>query len=200
MNVGHNDGMTSPEPGRPAAEPAVPVRRADARRNHGRVFAAALEVFQQSGLLGTVPQIAERAGVGKATVYRSYATKEELVEAVVGYRLDELERLTASALALRDPYDRFRAYVLCLFESLAGDRVLSEALAGGQYGRTSGLLARLSDLMDEAKTTGPVRADADVVDLRVMLCGMVLQLMRIEDREPVLWRRYGELTLQALRP
>ena len=176
------------------------MRRADARRNQGRVFAAALEVFQQSGLLGTVPQIAERAGVGKATVYRSYATKEELVEAVVGYRLDELERLTASALALRDPYDRFRAYVLCLFENLAGDRVLSEALADGQYGRTSGLLALLSDLMDEAKTTGPVRADADVVDLRVMLCGMVLQLMRIEDREPVLWRRYGELTLQALRP
>ncbi|MFJ3405619.1 hypothetical protein [Promicromonospora sp. NPDC090134] len=48
--------------------------------------------------------------------------------AVVGYRLDEPVRLTASALALRDPYDRFRASVLCLFEGLAGDRVLSEAL------------------------------------------------------------------------
>jgi AcrR family transcriptional regulator len=192
--------MTPLETGRPSAEPAEPLRRADARRNHVRVFAAALEVFQESGLLGTVPQIAERAGVGKATVYRSYATKEELVEAVVSHRLGELEQVTAPALALADPYDRFQAYVLCFFESLAEDRLLSEALAAGQYRRTSGLLAQLSDLMDEAKNTGPVRADADLVDLRVMLCGMVLQLMRIGDRDPVLWRRYGELTLQALRP
>ena len=200
MVVRHNGGMTPREAAPSAAAPSTPVRRADARRNHGRVFAAALEVFQESGLLGTVPQIAERAGVGKATVYRSYATKEDLVEAVVGYRLDELEQLTAAALALSDPYDRFRAYVLCLFEGLAGDRVLSEALADGQDRRTSGLLVQLSALMDEAKTAGPVRADADIVDLRVVLCGMVLQLMRIGDREPVLWRRYGELTLQALRP
>jgi AcrR family transcriptional regulator len=192
--------MTPLETGRPAAEPAVSLRRADARRNHERVFAAALEVFQQSGLLGTVPQIAERAGVGKATVYRSYATKEELVDAVVCHQLGELEQLTAPALALGDPYDRFQAYVLSFFESLAGDRLLSEALADGQYRRTSGLLTQLSDLMNEAKTTGRVRADAGIVDLRVMLCGMVLQLMRIGDRDPQLWRRYGELTLQALRP
>jgi AcrR family transcriptional regulator len=192
--------MTPLETSRSPVEPAVSLRRADARRNHERVFAAALEVFQQAGLLGTVPQIAEQAGVGKATVYRSYATKEILVDAVVSHRLIELEQLMAPALALSDPYDRFQAYVLSFFESLAGDRLLSEALADGQYRRTSDLLTQLSDLMVEAKTTGRVRADAGLVDLRVVLCGMVLQLMRIGNRDPMLWRRYGELTLQALRP
>ncbi|SEN74030.1 transcriptional regulator, TetR family [Actinacidiphila rubida] len=183
-----------------AAEPDPPSRRADARRNHERVFAAALEVFQESGLHGTVPQVAERAGVGKATVYRSYPAKEDLVEAIVAQRLGELDRRTAPALARTDPYERFSAYVTSLFEGLAGDRLLSEALATGQFRRTSGLLSGLSALMDAAKGPGQVRADATELDLRVMLCGMILQLMTNGDRDPALWRRYGELTLRALRP
>ncbi|GIF69157.1 TetR family transcriptional regulator [Asanoa ishikariensis] len=176
------------------------MRRADARRNHERVFAAALEVFGEAGLEGTVPQIAERAGVGKATVYRSYPTKEDLVAAVLRYRLAELAGFTAPALDQPDPYAVFSTYVLLLFERLAGDRLLSEVLGDAQLRSTTGLLDGLSDLMEAAKSTGRVRADATVLDLRVVLCGMTVQLMKISDRDPALWRRYGELTLQALRP
>ncbi|MFF0970816.1 TetR/AcrR family transcriptional regulator [Streptomyces sp. NPDC003703] len=182
------------------AGPEAPQRRADARRNHERVFAAALEVFGEVGLQGTVPQVAERAAVGKATVYRSYPTKEDLLEAVVGHRLATLDRNTAPALELTDTYERFRVFVLRLFESLAGDRLLSEALATAQFQTASNLLVRLCDLMQEAKATGRVRDDATAFDLRVVLCGMTLQLMRTAERDPALWRRYGELTLQALRP
>jgi AcrR family transcriptional regulator len=187
---------TSPSP----LESGAPPRRADARRNHERVFAAALEVFQDAGLQGTVPQIAERAGVGKATVYRSYPTKEDLVAAVVQYRLSELRHRTAPALAQPDPCQAFGDYVLRLFEGLAHDRLLSEALADEGFSSTSGLLATLSDLMESAKAAGGVRADATVLDLRVVLCGTVVQLIRVAEREPALWRRYGELTLRALRP
>ncbi|MFD5863138.1 SbtR family transcriptional regulator [Streptomyces chartreusis] len=55
-------------------------------------------------------------------------------------------------------------------------------------------------LMNEAKAAGRVRPDASPLDLRVVLCGMCLQLIRLEERDPALWRRYGELTLRALRP
>ncbi len=187
---------TSPE----TAGPQAPPRRADARRNQERVFAAALEVFGEVGLQGTVPQVAARAAVGKATVYRSYPTKEDLLAAVVGHRLAELDRATAPALELPDPYERFRAFVLRLFETLAGDRLLSEALATAEFRDDSDLLTRLSDLMQAAKATGQVGADATVCDLRVVLCGVTLQLMRTAERDPALWRRYGELTLKALRP
>jgi hypothetical protein len=54
--------------------------------------------------------------------------------------------------------------------------------------------------MESAKAAGGIRADATRLDLRVMLCGTVVQLIRIAEREPALWRRYGELTLRALRP
>ncbi|MFE9252477.1 TetR/AcrR family transcriptional regulator [Streptomyces sp. NPDC007088] len=187
---------TSPSP----AVSGPPRRRADARRNHERVFAAALAVFQEAGLKGTVPQIAERAEVGKATVYRSYPTKEDLVAAAVEHRLARLHKITAPALSQSDPYRAFSDYVLLLFESLADDRLLSEVLADAGFRGTSGLLTQLSDLMEAAKTTGKVRADATTRDLRVVLCGSAVQLIGIAEREPALWRRYGELTLQALRP
>jgi AcrR family transcriptional regulator len=179
----------------------VPFRRADARRNHERVFAAALEVFAELGLQATVPQVAERAGVGKATVYRSYPTKEELVEAIARHRLAELEQSTAAARTMSDPYGMFRGYVVQLFESLALDRLLSEVLAdSGAATGTGRLLGGLAEMMEAAKPSGRVRPDATALDLRVVLCGMMLQLIRINDRDPALWRRYGELTLQALRP
>ncbi|MGP4013891.1 TetR/AcrR family transcriptional regulator [Streptomyces sp. 4N124] len=178
-----------------------PHKRADARRNHERVFAAALEVFEEFGLQGTVPQVAERADVGKATVYRSYPTKEDLVEAVVRHRLAELDRSTAPVLAEAEPARAFETYVILLFENLARDRLLSEALAEGRSSRNTGpLLDRLAALMDQAKTAGRVRPDACPLDLRVVLCGMCLQLINFAERDPALWRRYGELTLQALRP
>jgi AcrR family transcriptional regulator len=178
-----------------------PHKRADARRNHERVFAAALEVFEEFGLQGTVPQVAERADVGKATVYRSYPTKEDLVEAVVRYRLAELDRATAPVLAEAETARAFDTFVILLFENLARDRLLSEALAEGRSTTYTGpLLQRLAALMDAAKSAGRVRPDAGPLDLRVVLCGMCLQLVNLAERDPALWRRYGELTLQALRP
>ncbi|MFI1839952.1 TetR/AcrR family transcriptional regulator [Streptomyces olivaceoviridis] len=192
-----NPVQTTPQQNRLDA----PRRRADARRNHERVFAAALEVFEEFGLQGTVPQVAERADVGKATVYRSYPTKEDLVEAVVEHRLAELERITAPALAEAEPTRTFDTYVLLLFENLARDRLLSEVLAEGRSTAYTGpLLDRLAALMEEARAAGRIRPDANPLDLRVVLCGMCLQLVNLAERDPALWRRYGQLTLQALRP
>ena len=59
------------------------------------------------------------AQVGKATVYRSFPTKEDLLEAITRLSLDELEQRTAAALREADPYDAFRLYVLELFDALA---------------------------------------------------------------------------------
>jgi AcrR family transcriptional regulator len=174
-------------------------RRADARRNQERVFAAALEVFDEHGLQGTIPQVAERARVGKATVYRSYPTKDDLVDAVARYRLAALERSTAPALAEADPFRAFSEFVLLLFASLARDRLLCEVFAERQA-ETDRVMAQVAALMEAAKASGRVRTDATVLDLSVVLCGIVLQLMDIGDRDPALWHRYGELTLRALRP
>jgi AcrR family transcriptional regulator len=175
-----------------------PPRRTDARRNHERVLAAAAEMFAEHGTQASIPQIAERAQVGKATVYRSFPTKEDLVEAITRQSLAALGRRTAPALADTDPYQGLRRYVLELFDALARDRLLTERLADTTSPAATGMLDTLGDLLASARAAGTGGAAATVQDVRVVLCGVALQLGRLEERDPVVWGRYGELVLAAL--
>src|SRR5262245_43871561 len=84
------------------------ARRSDARRNHERVLAAAIEGFTEHGLDATIPQVAERAGVGKATVYRSYPTKADLIEAIAQQHVDWLRGIVAAAVSEAES-DAYRA-------------------------------------------------------------------------------------------
>lgn len=192
--------MQTSEAGQGEAALTAPPRRADARRNHERVVAAAIELFAELGPQATVPQIAARAGVGKATVYRSFPAKEDLVEAIARLRLEELERDTEVALGETDPGRAFHAYVLRLFGNLARDRLLAGRLAEATSPAAGSVLTVLTEMMQAAKASGTVREDATLLDLRVILCGAALQLMTVAERDPAVWRRYGELVLQALRP
>lgn len=200
----HNAGIPKKEkrttPDIDTAEPdAVGFRRADARRNHERVFAAALDVFDEHGLQATVPQVAERAGVGKATVYRSYPTRDALVEAVARHRFAAFERSVAAETVCPDPYDEFARQIKALFQTLMRDRLLAEVLVDRESPQAAALMDRYTRLMEAAKTSGKVRSDACVQDLQIMLCGPILQLMKIARSDHTDWHRYGAMFLQALR-
>jgi AcrR family transcriptional regulator len=174
-------------------------RRKDAIRNHQLVVAAAAEEFREHGSAASVPQIAARAGVGKATVYRSFPAKEDLLEAITQLSLEELEHRTALASRETDPYAAFRRYVLDLFDALARDRLLAERLSDAGSAAASSILDTLVARMEAAQTTGKLRADANQRDLRVLLCGAALQLLRLGETDPGTWRRYGEMVLAALQ-
>ena len=182
-----------------ARETANAPRRKDALRNRERVVAAAFEVFREYGTEGSVPQIASKAQVGKATVYRSFPTKEDLLEAITRLSLDELERRTAAALRADDPYDALHRFVGELFDTLARDRLLAERLADSGSPAAAAILETLGGLLETARAAGKLREDATRLDLRVFLCGTALQLMRLEERDPTTWRRYGDMTLRALQ-
>src|ERR1700738_4378345 len=76
------------------AAPAERPMRADARRNEQRLLAAASAAFGEHGTNTSLDDIARRAGVGIGTLYRHFATREALAEAV--YR-DQIEALCAQA-------------------------------------------------------------------------------------------------------
>jgi AcrR family transcriptional regulator len=159
------------------------------------VVAAAVEVFREYGAQASVPQIATRAQVGKATVYRSFPTKEDLLETITQLRLDELEQRTAAALREADPYEAFHRYVLELFDVLARDRLLADASSPA----AAAVLETLVGVMERARAAGKPREDTTELDLRVLLCGAALQLVRFAERDPLTWRRYGDMVLRALR-
>ncbi len=61
----------------------VTTLRSDAQANRARLVEAARAVFAERGLAAEMKEVAERAGLGIGTIYRNFAAKEQLVEAVI---------------------------------------------------------------------------------------------------------------------
>ena len=71
--------------------------RADAARNRERIVAAAAEVFAERGLDAATAEIAHRAGVGEATLFRRFPHKDELIDAIIETRMEEIAALADAA-------------------------------------------------------------------------------------------------------
>src|ERR1700746_2384074 len=84
------------------SSPSVKLMRADARRNHDAILAAAKSVFAQAGTDAPMEDVARAAGVGKGTLYRRFPTREHLFAAILQDRVDELEASAQRALAAPD--------------------------------------------------------------------------------------------------
>jgi AcrR family transcriptional regulator len=82
--------------------------RADAQRNAEHLVATAREVFAERGLDAPLDDIAKAAGLGSGTLYRHFANRDELVEAV--YR-DQVAKLAhrADELLAKYPNEPLRA-------------------------------------------------------------------------------------------
>ena len=78
-----------------------PLRR-DAERNRDRIVTAARGAFAADGIDVSVEEIARRAEVGVATLYRRFATKEELIDAVLEDALGEICDAAEEALEVED--------------------------------------------------------------------------------------------------
>jgi AcrR family transcriptional regulator len=81
------------------SEPADDPKSSAKLATRERVLEAALGVFSEKGFhVATMDEVAERAGVGKGTLYRYFANKETLFNELVRQRLEELERKTKAIL------------------------------------------------------------------------------------------------------
>ena len=183
---------------------AAAPKRADAVRNRERVVAAAAAVFAERGIEASVPEVAARAGVGKATVYRSFPTKEHLIAAVVVDRMAAFERRARELLAEPDAWAALRG----LFSENAAEHCADRTLAGALKAGTSPDLLeagrrRLWDAVDaliaRAKAQGRMRESATSDDIRVLWGGAARMLTADDVDDPGEWRRYAELVIDALR-
>lgn len=160
--------QTATSPHRRAARP-----RADALRNRERIVTAAREMFVELGPDVPFDEIARRARVGNATVYRNFADRDALVREVVCSVLDRTSEVVERALAENtDPFDALervahaaadeRFGALCPMISSTFDRHHPDLEAARR--RIEGLVEQL---MERAKAAGQLRPDAGVGDLIV---------------------------------
>ena len=184
--------------------PSRPIRRADAVRNQHAVIEAATQVFAEQGLGACIAEVAARAGVGKATVYRSFPTREHLVAAVVEQRLRDFTDRVGSALESADAGGALHALLVDTAErqardrSYPGDHSVAISLPAAEQAREVARSA-LATLLRRAQQQGTVRPDVSALELRMLFTGVGRALAAADDRDPATWRRCAELVWDAVR-
>ncbi|MGW6280261.1 TetR/AcrR family transcriptional regulator [Kribbella sp. NPDC055071] len=179
--------------------------RADAARNRGQLLAVATRVFASADTEPSMRSIAREAGVGIATLYRHFPTRESLVDAV--YR-DQVVRLTTGArellgrmppaTALRHWMDLFGDWVATkngMLDTLVA-MIESGEISHGQA-RTE-LLTAITTILDAGHAAGDLRSDVTADDIAAALIGIFTVAPR-PDREATAGRLLN-LLMDGLRP
>jgi len=182
------------------------VLRADAQRNLNRVLEAATEAFAEFGADVSVDEIARRAGVGHATVFRRFPTKEALIAAVVLARVHAINDIAEAALAREDASEAFRDFVWEVAELQACDKSLFEGVAyrcrdvPGVVEASDAVRVTVGRLVKRAQKAGAVRRDIDGEDVPMLIASAINAAMQRPSAEPELWRRYLGVVLDGLSP
>jgi AcrR family transcriptional regulator len=171
------------------------VLRADALRNRERVLDAATEVFAASGPDVSVDEIARHAGVGHATVFRRFPTKDDLMLAVIARRVGELRSMMVEELAAPDPGEAFYRFIWRLAELHMGAPGLHACVrhCGDKPGAAE-LDPLAEKLIRRAQKAGTVRTDLRPADVKSLIQSV---LNSAPEKQ---WRRYLGVVLDGLRP
>jgi AcrR family transcriptional regulator len=170
------------------------------------VLAAAGAAFGETGFDAQVEDIARRAGVGVGTVYRHFPTKDALVDALADAHFGHLaERLEDAVARDGDPWEIFVDTIWQAAAPAVADVASCEIISGHPRLIDVATLnrKRLEDasetLIERAKASGAMRADASVVDVRTIMCGFGHIAAAQRDGAPLSWERYLTIALDGLR-
>ncbi|MFD2415693.1 TetR/AcrR family transcriptional regulator [Amycolatopsis pigmentata] len=110
-----------------SGKPSFPTRRAAAARNRDKILSAAWDAFSDPAAEVSMAEIARRAGVGMATLYRNFPGRQELLEALYA---DEVDALCEAARAEdgQPPGEALTTWLRRLFAFLPGKRLIVSEL------------------------------------------------------------------------
>jgi AcrR family transcriptional regulator len=190
------------EVGRMTAE--MPRLRADARENRDRILAAAADLFAERGLDVGMRDIARRAGVGAATLYRRFPTRQDLIDAAFAVEHAACRGIVEDACAQEDPWRGFTDAVRGLVALNVRNRGFVDALMtrtpSDVFARhRRELLPMLDGLARRAQASGGLRPDFEIGDLVIVLAaGRGLARGR-RELLPHAARRFADLAIDGFR-
>ncbi|MFB2598440.1 TetR/AcrR family transcriptional regulator [Herbiconiux sp. P17] len=157
------------------AEQLPHILRSDAEDNRTRVLEAARELFSERGLEVPMRAIARRAGVGPATLYRRFPTKQALIDAAFTDELRACRAIVAEGCADPDPWRGFSSVLLRIGELNAHNQGFIDAFmttfpdAVDFAAHRAGMLQSLAELCRRAQAAGAMRSDIVLDDLVLVL-------------------------------
>lgn len=148
---------------------APTARRQDAQRNRAAILSAATEVITGGGAGLAMPEIARRAGVGQATLYRHFPDRSALAAAVIEHQLRRLETFAVAGAGEPALFRRLLREVLHTQIAMRPLVVLARRLdpeSRQRYQRR--MLAAFAEPLRCARAGGAVRADLVPGDLMLL--------------------------------
>lgn len=155
------------------AGPAVPRKRADARRNEQALLDAAAAVFVRAGVEAPVRDIAAEAGVGTGTIYRHFPTRSDLIVAVYRHQVEACAQAGPVLLAAGiEPADALAQWVNLFADFLVTKHGLADVLRSDGTGQDTlhgyfldRLVPVCAELLDAAERSGGIRSGVTALQL-----------------------------------
>jgi AcrR family transcriptional regulator len=161
-------------PPRPARKP-----RADAERNRERILEVAKKVFTRDGAAASLDEIARESGIGNATLYRHFPTRDDLIGAVYRSEVEKLASAEQRFAASMPPLEALRAWMLLFIDHVAAKRLIIPAMntvTGGATrlleGSRSLIHTAFVSSVRRAIASGDLRSDSDPDDFVRALVGI----------------------------
>ncbi len=180
-----------------------PRLRADARENRERVLAAAREVFAELGMDAPMAEIARRAGVGIATLFRRFPTREDLIAETFADRMAACADAVDAALAGADPWRGFCRVIEFITSMQAVDRGFTRVLMMSFPDVPAFEAQRLrgyrgfGELIRRAQEAGRLRADFVPQDVAILVMANAGVISLAGEMAPEAWQRFVAYQLQA---
>jgi AcrR family transcriptional regulator len=180
--MGSADQDTAGQAADPVDEQDSAPLRVDAERNRERILDAARRVFAAEGIEVSMSAVARAAGVGVATLFRRFPTREELLDAVFADTMRGYVEAAEIAMADPDPWNGFTGYIRAVCSMQVANRgfadVLTMTFPAAAHLEEQRALAyqNFLRLIEAAKATGKLRpdfADQDMVVLLMANAGVV---------------------------
>jgi AcrR family transcriptional regulator len=192
----------------PTEGPCGPSLRTDAERNRQLVLAAAHEVFGEQGLGAPMNEVARRAGVGIATLYRRFPTRDDLITETFASKMKAYADAIDEASQDTDPWRGFCRYIERVCAMQASDHGFTHVLtmtfptAKAFEADRNRAYDAFVELIARAKRTGPkstgrLRDDFCSQDLVLLLMANAGVVSATGDSSPDAWRRLVAYLLQA---
>jgi AcrR family transcriptional regulator len=180
--------------------------RADAERNRRRILEAAADEFAERGLAVSLDDVARRAEVGVGTVYRRFADRETLVNALFEQRIAEFVEIAERAERHPDAWEGLVGFLREAAEFHGRNRALKELMFSAPGGRDwvdrvrQAVRPKIARVVKRAQREGTLREDFATLDVPLIALMLASVMEFTAGTAPDAWRRLLTYVIDGLGP
>ena len=174
--------------------------RADAARNYDALLKAACDVFTEFDADAPMEEIARRAGVSIATLYRNFETREQLLENVYIAEVEAVGRYAEDAARL-EPWEGITSWLRRFVEYVATKRAVATGInheSEAYHACREALYEAGGPLLARAQDAGVMRTDVDIDDvMRFVMAYTAVNFASPQQRDRMLAVAFDGLAVGA---